>query len=98
METQKVQLLHPLGKKAFSISMDKYALLKTEMLNYLEVNGQGTFSGMCAAIDQNLKNRKVTFDGSLKWYLEWVKLDLESRKWIIRVPKTSPQQYKLANS
>lgn len=45
------------------------------------------------AIKKELKAKGQTFQGSLPWHLEWVKLDLEARKAIRRVPGTSPQRY-----
>jgi hypothetical protein len=94
MET-KIQLKHPQGKKAVRISKDKYELLKTETLKYLTKNSDGTFSDISKAIVHDFKKRKIKFDGSLNWYLEWVKLDLEAQQIIKRVPKTSPQKYLL---
>jgi len=92
---KKIQLKHPQGKKAVSISKGKYELLKAETIKYLKKNSEGTFSDISKAISQNFKEKKIEFDGSLNWYLEWVKLDLEAQQFIIRVPKTSPQKYLL---
>jgi hypothetical protein len=39
--------------------------------------------------------KKIRFDGSLNWYLEWVKLDLEAQGIIKRIAKTAPQKYLL---
>jgi hypothetical protein len=94
---QKIQLRHPQGKKAVSISKDKYELLKTETVLYLSKNPDGTFSDISKTITKNIKERKIKFDGSLNWYLEWVKLDLEAQGIIKRVPKTTPQKYMLNN-
>ncbi len=88
MET-KIQLKHPAGKKAVSISKDKYELLKGETIKYLKSNPEGTFSDISKAISQDFKERKIKFSGSLNWYLEWVKLDLEARGIIKRIPKTA---------
>jgi len=43
-------------------------------------------------IKKQLKNK---FQGSIAWYVEVVKLDLEARKIIKRIPKTKPQLYRL---
>jgi hypothetical protein len=93
----KIQLKHPLGKTAVSISKDKYELLKSETLKYLKENYSGTFSDLSKAITHDFEKRKIKFDGSLNWCLEWVKLDLEARQIITRVRKTSPQKYSLTN-
>ena len=36
-----------------------------------------------------------TFDGSISWYVTTVKLDLEAKGMIERIPKVSPQQLRL---
>lgn len=92
---QKIQLNHPQGKKAVSISKDKYELLKTEIVKYLSKNADGTFSEISKSIAQDFKEKKTKFEGSLNWYLEWVKLDLEAQQIITRVPKIVPQKYLL---
>ena len=92
---QKIQLKHPQGKKAVSMSKDKYELLKTEVVKYLTDNPDGTFSDLSKTITQNFMERKIKFDGSLNWFLEWVKLDLEAQGIIKRVPKTTPQKFML---
>ena len=89
----KIQLLHPQGKKAVSISRDKYDLLRAGVLDYFSKNENGTFSDISKSIAQELKKRKIRFSGSMDWYLEWVKLDLEARNIIARIPKKSPQVY-----
>lgn len=92
---QKVQLKHPQGKKAISMSKEKYNLLKSGFLKYLRPNGQATFSNISRAIEKDFKTNGTKFQGSLPWYLEWVKLDLEARRIIKRVAGTSPQQYEI---
>lgn len=98
MEEQKIQLKHPLGKKAVSINKDKYDLLTKETIQSLTEKKDGTFSEISKSIVQSLKDKKIIFDGSLNWYLEWVKLDLEARQIISRVPKTSLQKYTLTKN
>lgn len=41
---QKIQLIHPAGKKAVSIDKGKYDLLKKALLNYLKSKGESTHS------------------------------------------------------
>jgi len=92
---QRVQLKHPQGKKAVSMSKGKYHLLKQVMVKYLRAQGSATFNEMSIAIEKDFKRDRTEFHGSLPWHLEWVKLDLEARKVIKRVPTTSPQEYML---
>lgn len=91
----KVQLKHPQGKKPVRMSKDKYGLLRPAILNYLRKNGKATFSEITIAIEKGFRAKGQKFQGSLPWHLEWVKLDLEARKLIRRLPDTSPQEYRI---
>ena len=95
-QADKIQLAHPDGKKPVRMDTDKYELLKAGIIEYLTKNGTGSFSDMYAAIQQNLTDKNIPFDGSVKWHLEWVKLDLEAKKSIYRVHGTAPQTYAMA--
>jgi hypothetical protein len=90
---ERIQLKHPQGKKAVTMDTGKYNLLKPAILRYLRAEGGSTFGAVTKAIAKEFKTKGQKFDGSLNWHLEWVKLDLEARKLIRRVPKTSPQEY-----
>ena len=54
--------------------------------------GEMTHTNLVSGVEQRLAGG---FDGSIKWYLETVKLDLEARGVIERVPKTRPQLLRL---
>jgi hypothetical protein len=88
MET-KIQLRHPAGKKAIRIDKAKYDALKEVLLNLLEKKGESTHAEILQAISEDFKKNKTKFEGSLEWYLEWVKLDLEARKEIKRVEENA---------
>ena len=90
---QKIQLIHPAGKKAVSIQKEKYDVLKKAILSCLKVQGESTHAEIHQAITENFRNSKIKFEGSLDWYLEWVKLDLEARKEIKRVSDKSPIKF-----
>ena len=96
MET-RIQLKHPRGKKPVSMSKEKYDLLKAGLLKYLSRKGDATFSEISSAIEKDFKAKKQKFRGSIPWHLEWVKLDLEARKIIKRVPNTTPQEYMIVS-
>jgi hypothetical protein len=51
-----------------------------------------SYSNIAQAAKDGLVN---SFQGSIEWYVEVVKLDLEARKLIERIPNTKPQLYKL---
>jgi hypothetical protein len=82
---QKIQLIHPAGKKAVSIDKGKYDVLKKAIINYLKTNGKSTHAEILQAIAEDFKKNKTKFEGSVEWHLEWVKLDLEARNEIKRI-------------
>ena len=90
---QKIQLMHPDGKKAVSIKKEKYYVLKNAIISSLKAQGESTHADIQMAITQEFKNNNIKFEGSLDWYLEWVKLDLEARKEIKRVGDKSPVRF-----
>ena len=83
MET-KIQLKHPAEKKAVSMDMAKYAVLKESILNCLKKKGESTHTEILQKITDDFKKNKTKFEGSVEWHMEWVKLDLEARKEIKR--------------
>lgn len=91
----KIQLMHPTGKKAVSIDKGKYDVLKKALINFLNTKGESTHEEIFKAVSIDFKKNKIKFEGSLEWYLEWVKLDLEARKEITRVSDTTPIKFKI---
>ena len=94
----KIQLRHPAGKKAVRISRDKYDLLKASLRTVLKKRGTGSHTELLQAVTADLKARGTAFSGSIEWYLEWVKLDLEARGTLQRVAGSTPQQFRLRAS
>lgn len=90
---QKIQLIHPEGKKAVSIGKEKYDLLRKVILDSLRSNGKSTHEEILHSITEDFKRDKIKFTGSLNWYLEWVKLDLEARHEIKRVKEQSAVRF-----
>ena len=93
---QTIQLRHPAGKKAVSMDQSKYDLLKKPLLRQLKTNDGSTHTEILQAILNDFDRNGTTFDGSVEWHMEWVKLDLEARNEIKRIPKTSPIRFALA--
>jgi hypothetical protein len=93
---QKIQLMHPAGKKAVSIDTGKYNVLKEFILDYLKSNGESTHEEIFRALKADFKKSKTRFEGSVEWYMEWVKLDLEARKQIKRSSNITPIKFILA--
>jgi hypothetical protein len=89
----KIQLIHPEGRKAVRINKEKYDILRREILDTLIAGGESTYADMLLYTTADFNKKKIVFEGSLEWYLEWVKLDLEARKEIKRVSDKSPVKY-----
>ena len=89
---EKILTLHPAGKKGTNISLKKYTAIKEEILSVIKKHEVITYHEMCDIITDNLQ---TTFDGKIIWYVVTVKLDLEARKIIERVPKTSPHELRM---
>ena len=84
---------HPEGKQGVNISKVKYETIRQAILSILDEREEILFKDLPAAVEQ----QEPDFDGSITWYVTSVKLDLEARGLIIRVPKSSPQRLRLAS-
>ncbi len=92
MKDDKILTLHPQGKKGVNISRSKYDTIKDFLLQKIEEHGEVTYSDLNdMAVDELSK----TFDGKVPWYVVTVKLDLETRGIIERIPKTSPHKVRM---
>jgi hypothetical protein len=86
---ERILTLHPqAGKSGVNISREKYNAMRHAILKALEKNTL-TFRELEQAVSAQLAG---SFDGSISWYVTTVKLDLEARGEIERVPGSSPQQ------
>ena len=91
-EKHKIMTLHPAGKKGVKIDLAKYEQIKSFLLDVIEDAKQISFQELSEVALESLKD---TFDGKVLWYVVTVKLDLEARNLIERVPKTSPHELRL---
>lgn len=93
MSDNKIMTLHPEeGKQGVNIDRDKYDLMREEIVAALKAEPEQTFSGLNQVVGERLDGR---FDGSIGWYYTTVKLDLEARGIIERIPNSSPQRLRL---
>ncbi len=90
--TKKIITLHPDGKKGVNIDYEKYTIIKDAILELVSTHKNITFKLLTDTLVLNLQD---TFEGSVPWYTISVKLDLEARHIIERIPGTSPQQIRL---
>lgn len=92
MKEKKILTLHPQGKSGVNISLEKYEQIKVFILETLAAKPDLLLDDLFDLAEQELSQ---TFDGKIGWYVMSVKLDLEARGIIERVPKASPQRLRL---
>ena len=66
---------HPQGKNGVNISKQKYDAMRAAITEILAA-GDMPHTDLVRGVEQRLQGG---FDGSVKWYVETVKLDLEAR-------------------
>lgn len=81
----RILTLHPEGKKGVNIAVGKYDEMKNAILAVLRERGPQPHADFRQAVNDRLNGK---FEGSINWYLESVKLDLEARGVITHNRKT----------
>lgn len=76
------------GKKGMNIDRAKYEPIHDAILAILNEKKVIAFKDLPKTVLSKLKGR---FDGNISWYTTTVKLDMERRKIIERVPGVTPQ-------
>jgi len=90
---EKILTMHPTkGKKGVNISKKKYDVIKDFLIKKIEEAKEITYQELNDLAVKELSN---SFEGSVPWYVVSVKLDLEARRIIERIPKTSPHKIRL---
>jgi len=89
----KILTIHPQGKNGVKIDRNKYNIVRAAILEVLSSVEETTFTALMADVEVPLNGK---FDGSIGWYTTTVKLDLETRGEIERVPGSKPQRIRLA--
>jgi len=87
-----IRTLHPEKKQGVNISRDKYEIIRKAILATLRVRKEMTFMNLSRAVEKEVNGN---FEGSVTWYVTTVKLDMEARGEIKRVPNSRPQLVKL---
>ena len=88
-----IRTLHPEKKQGVNISREKYEIIRSAILCVLEEQREITFKNLSSAVEKQVNGN---FEGSVIWYVTTVKLDLEARGQVKRVPNSRPQLVKLA--
>ena len=87
-----IRTLHPEKKQGVNINKEKYDIIRKAILSTLNRQKEISFMNLSRAVEKEVNG---TFDGSVMWYVTTVKLDLEARGEIKRVPHSRPQLVKL---
>lgn len=85
---ERFMTLHPAGRQGVNIDRVKYDVVRQAILDSLAERGEIPLGQLTDAVTARLDG---PFDGSIGWYTITVKLDLEARGEIERVPGRSPQ-------
>jgi hypothetical protein len=88
-----IRTLHPEKKQGVKISKEKYEVIREAILSALHKQNEITFMNLSRAVEKEVNGN---FEGSVTWYVTTVKLDLEARGLIKRVPNSRPQLVRLA--
>jgi hypothetical protein len=87
-----IRTLHPEKKQGVNISKEKYEIIRKAILSTLRSQKEISFMNLSRAVEKEVNG---TFEGSVMWYVTTVKLDLEARGTVKRVPNSRPQLVKL---
>jgi hypothetical protein len=88
-----IRTLHPEKKQGVNISREKYEVIRKAILSALDKQREISFMNLSRAVEKQVNGN---FEGSVNWYVTTVKLDLEARGVIKRVPNSRPQLLRLA--
>lgn len=81
------------NKKPTRIQKWKYDALKRAILQATPKSSEGIlFKDLAKEVESHLSAEEKTNLGSINWYTTCVKLDLEVKGLIKRIPKSSPQK------
>ncbi len=85
------------GKKPTSIDGVRFELYRRAILKVLRANGAPMyFRELFAELEDYFAEHAIDTHGSVAWNATTVKLELEVRGEIERVPKVTPQQLRIA--
>jgi hypothetical protein len=82
------------SKSGVNISRLKYDIVHAAVVETLRQHKEVTMAELMESTNQMLEG---SFDGSISWYTTAVKLDMEAKGEVERVPKAKPQKIRLAS-
>ena len=89
---ERILTLHPEGKKGVNILRRKYDQIAGAIIEIVKEHEEIAFQDITDKVIRKLNGQ---FEGRITWYLVSVKLDLEARGILERIPGTSPHRLRL---
>lgn len=87
-----IRTLHPKKKQGVNIKREKYEIIRNAILCVMQNEKEMSFMNLSRAVEKEVKGK---FEGSVTWYVTTVKLDMEARGELKRVPNSRPQLIRL---
>ncbi|MGD1061566.1 MAG: hypothetical protein ABR879_08940 [Methanomassiliicoccales archaeon] len=94
MAEEQILTRHPTGKRGVSISKEKYDVIKRTILECLRTRPMNHME-LARCSEARLEG---SFEGSIPWYMEFIKLDLEARGTIELVRTRDAQVYRVKST
>jgi hypothetical protein len=91
---EKIQLEHPTGKHAVRMEITKYELLYSAIKRCLE-DGALTHKQLFTSVMSDFEKNSIKFAGSVEWYMEGVKLDMEAKNILERIKEGRSLKFRL---
>lgn len=86
--------VHPeSARQGVAVEKQRHALVREAILRNLRMHGPTTFAQLSQFVEADLQG---AFPGSVMWYFTAVKLDMETRGEIRRIPNSRPQIIEIA--
>ena len=90
----RIETMHPDGKQGVNILRTKYDQMVNAINDAVAAKQPIGFEDLVEDVERRLGK---DFDGSIPWYVTTVKLDLEARGVLERVPGRGPQRLRFAS-
>ena len=94
MASNMIKLINPdPAKQGATIQVEKYDTIRAAILQALRAHGRLTYEQIARDVEQQLAGN---FEGSIRWYVTAVKLDLEGKHVLERVKEKGREYVQLA--
>ncbi|MFT4604709.1 MAG: hypothetical protein ACI9W4_001442 [Rhodothermales bacterium] len=90
----RIKTMHPQGKQGVNILRTKYDQMVNAINDSVAAKQPIGFDELLEEVERRLGDG---FNGSIPWYVTTVKLDLEARGVLERVPGRGPQRLRFAS-